>query len=292
MVDGCFDPLHRGHLSYFAAARRLGVPVLCNLAPDSYVTGKHLPFLPEDQRVELIDALRDIDFTHLNRGRSTADVLRQLRPRYYVKGGDWRGRLPKTETTLCGELGIEIAYVDHTGDASRNILKEYHQRFTSQLDYLKAFEAAVSGSAPERPVEPVSGPEAEALAIRLEALLQPQSVEWIGDDAPPAFRPFTRQGVAAGAWADLVVGWWPAAPPALAELKATLARVTVTAQRWVCLAAPFQTNADHILAVAGNTPTAMLARVLVTLDGFRSRPDLEALVPCPPPCTVLILERV
>ena len=128
MVDGCFDPLHPGHIAYFRGARALGLPVLCNLAGDDYVRGKHVPLLPEEQRAEVIDALRDIDFTHLNRGRSTAEVLRELRPRYYVKGADWRGRLPAEETDLCRELGIEIVYVEHTGHASRHILADYASR--------------------------------------------------------------------------------------------------------------------------------------------------------------------
>ena len=38
MVDGAFDPLHRGHIEYFrAAAERLSAPLLCNVASDSYV---------------------------------------------------------------------------------------------------------------------------------------------------------------------------------------------------------------------------------------------------------------
>ena len=50
MVDGAFDPLHRGHIEYFrAAAEQLGVPLLCNVASDRYVWTKHPPLLPEDQ---------------------------------------------------------------------------------------------------------------------------------------------------------------------------------------------------------------------------------------------------
>src|SRR5947207_1231887 len=67
MVDGGFDPLHAGHLRYFAAAERLGLPLLCNVAGDAYVRTKHTPLLPEVQRVRLVDALRPIAYTHLNR---------------------------------------------------------------------------------------------------------------------------------------------------------------------------------------------------------------------------------
>ena len=84
MVDGAFDPLHRGHIEYFrAAAERLDVPLLCNVASDAYVRTKHPPLLPEDQRAAIVDAIRYISYTHVNRF-DTETILRELRPKYYV----------------------------------------------------------------------------------------------------------------------------------------------------------------------------------------------------------------
>jgi cytidyltransferase-like protein len=93
MVDGGFDPLHAGHIAYFRAAAQLGAPVLCNVASDDWVARKHPPLLPQDDRAEVIDAIRWIDYTYLSR-TATADVLETLRPLFYVKGADWRDRLP------------------------------------------------------------------------------------------------------------------------------------------------------------------------------------------------------
>lgn len=124
MVDGGFDPLHAGHIAYFRAARALGRPVLCNLSGDHYVRTKHEPLLPEEQRATIIDALRDIDYVHVSSG-TTVSVLRALRPAAYVKGEDWRGRLPQPETELCAELGIEVVYVDTVTDSSSRLLREY-----------------------------------------------------------------------------------------------------------------------------------------------------------------------
>lgn len=125
MVDGAFDPLHRGHIEYFKAARALGAPVLCNVASDRYVRTKHRPLLPEDQRAAIIDAIRHIDFVHIYQ-IDTETVLRQLRPRFYVKGSDWRERgLPAEQLAICREHGIEIVYLDTVLDSSSRILKEY-----------------------------------------------------------------------------------------------------------------------------------------------------------------------
>lgn len=124
MVDGGFDPLHAGHIAYFRAAAELGVPVLCNLASDEYVSRKHAPLLPQAERSALIDAIRWIDFVHLSQ-TTTAEVLGLLEPRYYVKGADWEGRLPPDEATLCAERGIEVVYVDTVLDSSTAILERY-----------------------------------------------------------------------------------------------------------------------------------------------------------------------
>jgi cytidyltransferase-like protein len=126
MVDGAFDPLHPGHLEYFTAARELLLPVLVNVSPDSYVSRKHKPLLTQAERGALIDAFRQVDYVHLSSG-TTLDVLHALRPRYYVKGTDWRDRLPPTELAACDEHGIEVVYLSTVTNSSSAILK----RFTS-----------------------------------------------------------------------------------------------------------------------------------------------------------------
>ena len=125
MVDGAFDPLHRGHIEYFrAAAQQLDVPLLCNVASDRYVRTKHPPLLPEDQRVAVVDAIRYISYTHVNQF-DTETILRELQPKYYVKGKDWQGRLPPDQVRICAEHGIEVVYLDTVIDSSSRILKSY-----------------------------------------------------------------------------------------------------------------------------------------------------------------------
>ena len=55
--------------------------------------------LPAEQRARVIDALKPIDFTHVS-PVDTETVLRHLRPRYYVKGSDWRAQ--RTESDDAG----------------------------------------------------------------------------------------------------------------------------------------------------------------------------------------------
>lgn len=124
MVDGGFDPIHLGHIEYFRAASELGVPVLCCIASDRYVSTKHKPLLPQHYRAGVIDAIRYIDYVVINES-STAEVLEQLQPKYYVKGKDWENRLPVAELAACAEFEIKVVYLDTVLDSSSRILKEY-----------------------------------------------------------------------------------------------------------------------------------------------------------------------
>jgi len=125
MVDGAFDPLHRGHIEYFrAAASAVDVPLLCNVASDLYVSTKHPPLLPEDQRAAIVDAIRYITYTHVNRF-DTETILHELRPKYYVKGKDWEGHLPPEQVRLCAEHGIGVVYLDTVLDSSSRILEQF-----------------------------------------------------------------------------------------------------------------------------------------------------------------------
>jgi glycerol-3-phosphate cytidylyltransferase-like family protein len=126
MVDGGFDPLHPGHIAYFEAAAGLGLPVLCNIAPDEWVARKHPPLLRQADRAALVDAIRFVVYTHLADGTTEA-VLRALAPRHYAKGADWRGRLPDEELAACAELGTEVVYLDTVFDSSTGILERYRR---------------------------------------------------------------------------------------------------------------------------------------------------------------------
>jgi cytidyltransferase-like protein len=131
MVDGGFDPIHPGHITYFREAAALGAPVLCNISADEWLVAKHPLLLKQDERAEIIDAIRYIDYTHLSRG-STEDVLRELRPRFYVKGADWRARLPHEQIEICAAHGIEIVYLETVINSSTALLERYERHFRNR----------------------------------------------------------------------------------------------------------------------------------------------------------------
>ena len=127
MVDGSFDPLHEGHVAYFKAASKLGIPVLCNIAADAWTSSKHPVLLSQSQRAEVIDAVRYIDYVHLSNS-TTLDVLTLLKPKIYAKGKDWleRGGIPVAERLACEKNHIEVQYLDTVLNSSSQLLRRWN----------------------------------------------------------------------------------------------------------------------------------------------------------------------
>jgi len=126
MVDGSFDPIHNGHIEYFRRASELGFPVLCNIAPVEWTRKKHAVLLTVAERAIVLDSIRYISFVSISKV-STANSLRQIRPRIYAKGKDWqlRGGIPSEEQDICDRLGIQVVYLDSMLNSSTEILSKF-----------------------------------------------------------------------------------------------------------------------------------------------------------------------
>lgn len=122
MVDGGFDPIHLGHVLYFREALKQGYPVFCNVSSDAYVAAKHKVLLPQDVRCQVIDEFKSVSYVHPS-SRSTAEVLAEVRPRAYVKGRHWAGRLPAEELKICTEYDVKVVFVDTIIDSSSKRVK-------------------------------------------------------------------------------------------------------------------------------------------------------------------------
>lgn len=92
-TNGCFDILHRGHVTYLAQARALGASLVVALNTDASVRrlgkGEDRPVNPLDDRLAVMAALGCVDLvTWFDEDTPLARIL-GARPDVLVKGGDW-----------------------------------------------------------------------------------------------------------------------------------------------------------------------------------------------------------
>lgn len=92
-TNGCFDILHRGHITYLQEAAQLGRHLIIGLNSDASVRrlkGEIRPIVSEDDRAALLSALQCVDGVVLFEEDTPAELLAYLRPNILVKGGDYK----------------------------------------------------------------------------------------------------------------------------------------------------------------------------------------------------------
>ncbi len=92
-TNGCFDILHKGHVSYLDRARRLGDVLVVALNSDASVSrlkGPDRPINVLRDRMDVMAALECVDFV-VSFGEDTPlKTILKLHPDVLVKGGDWK----------------------------------------------------------------------------------------------------------------------------------------------------------------------------------------------------------
>jgi len=112
LTNGCFDLLHTGHVRYLKQARELGDALLVAVNSDQSVRelkGPERPLNGEEDRSEVLAALRCVDHVTIFEGKRVTDVILKLRPAIYAKGGDYTiETLDPGERAALEEVGAEI----------------------------------------------------------------------------------------------------------------------------------------------------------------------------------------
>ena len=93
MTNGCFDILHRGHIYYLSRARALGHRLIVAVNDDASVAALKVPTRPVnplEARMELLAALRCVDWVVSFSSETPADLITAIAPDVLVKGGDYR----------------------------------------------------------------------------------------------------------------------------------------------------------------------------------------------------------
>lgn len=113
LTNGCFDLIHVGHLRTFWEAKTMGDILIVGINSDRSVSslkGETRPIISEQDRAELISALKPVDYVIIFDQINVTHLLELIKPDIYVKGGDYTlDNLPEKETIL--RLDIEVRFI-------------------------------------------------------------------------------------------------------------------------------------------------------------------------------------
>lgn len=113
LANGCFDLMHVGHVRYLADAKALGDVLIVGVNSDRQakaLKGDLRPYMPENERAEIIAALRTVDFVTIFDEPTVVELIRAVCPDFHAKGTDYTvDSVPERE--IVREVGGQVAIV-------------------------------------------------------------------------------------------------------------------------------------------------------------------------------------
>ena len=130
-ANGCFDLVHVGHVRYLQAAAAEADRLVVAINDDRSVSGfkgPGRPILNEQDRAELVAALRGVDYVVIFPEPTVAPLLLALKPDVHCKGTDYTVEtVPERDTVR--SYGGRIAIV---GDPKDHSTRDLLTRITRQ----------------------------------------------------------------------------------------------------------------------------------------------------------------
>jgi len=90
MTNGVFDILHRGHVTYLAQARSLGVAINSDASVKMLGKGDDRPINTEADRAAVLASLESVSLVVVFQDKVPLKAVELAHPDIYVKGGDYR----------------------------------------------------------------------------------------------------------------------------------------------------------------------------------------------------------
>ncbi len=92
-TNGCFDIIHKGHISYLTDAKKLGDFLVIGLNSDESVRnlkGDSRPINNQNDRAYVLDNLKPVDAVIIFNENTPYNLIKEIKPDFLVKGGDWK----------------------------------------------------------------------------------------------------------------------------------------------------------------------------------------------------------
>lgn len=129
LCHGGFDLLHPGHIKHFESAKKLCDVLFVSITSDRFVTsrkGTGRPVFPEKLRAYAASCIEFVDYVVISDFEKAVEVLKELKPSYYIKGPDF---INKTTPGITAEreaiksVGGEIKYTDDPNLSTTEIIR-------------------------------------------------------------------------------------------------------------------------------------------------------------------------
>ena len=126
-TNGCFDILHEGHVTYLQQARAKGDFLVVAMDTDAAVRalkGNDRPINALKCRQKVMAALECVDLVTSFGGGNPLPLIKKLKPKVLVKGGDWKVHqiIGSKEVLAWGGKVFSLPYVQ--GRSTTGIVKK------------------------------------------------------------------------------------------------------------------------------------------------------------------------
>ena len=130
VTNGCFDILHVGHVRYLEKTKSFADYMIVLLNSDKSVRsikGEGRPINNENDRAEILCALRCVDYVVMFDEDSPRNLLDEIKPDVYTKGADYTlETLP--EVDIMKKNGTRVEFIDFVqGKSTTNTIEKISQ---------------------------------------------------------------------------------------------------------------------------------------------------------------------
>lgn len=127
-TNGVFDLVHAGHVRSLSDAKALGDILIVGVNSDSSVKknkGPLRPVISEQDRAELLAALKPVDYVTIFDDTEPSAILSQLRPDIHCKGAEYAdGSRPIPERAVVEAYGGRVVFLPfHAGRSTTDLIR-------------------------------------------------------------------------------------------------------------------------------------------------------------------------
>jgi len=122
-TNGCFDIIHKGHITYLKQAKELGDFLVIGLNSDKSVKklkGESRPVNKEEDREYVLENLKPVDAVVIFEDETPYNLIDAIKPDILVKGGDWSvDKIVGSDIVIAnGGKVLSLGYVDNYSTTS------------------------------------------------------------------------------------------------------------------------------------------------------------------------------